>query len=164
MPGCRSVSWTAAVTFLRENAVCRRRRSASMNMQEQGLFLIESFRNSPCFGIRASAQSALRFILFSNSTGISTCAFSILAFAHSTRRSAATPRYIPVSQNEKFASYLVPFSFENSIICRMLRYRRSGRFPHTLPDPCSPAGQHRRPIRPPHRRRPATWRASRWCS
>ena len=55
------------------------------------------------------------FILFSNSTGTSTRAFSILASAHFTGRSAATPRSIPVSQNEKFASYLVPFSFENSI-------------------------------------------------
>ena len=60
-------------------------------------------------------QQSNRFILFSNSTGTSTRVFSILAFAHSTRRSAATPRSIPVSQNEKFASYLVPFSFENSI-------------------------------------------------
>ena len=63
----------------------------------------------PC-GVWGSA-----LILFSNSTGTSTRAFSILAFAHSTHRSAATPRSIPVSQNEKFASYLVPFSFENSI-------------------------------------------------
>ena len=55
------------------------------------------------------------FILFSNSTGTSTRAFSILASGHFTGRSAATPRSIPVSQNEKFASYLVPFSFENSI-------------------------------------------------
>ena len=54
-------------------------------------------------------MSMCHLILFSNSTGTSTRAFSILAFAHSTRRSAATPRSIPVSQNEKFASYLVPF-------------------------------------------------------
>ena len=45
----------------------------------------------------------------------STRAFPILASGHSTHRSAATPRSIPVSQNEKFASYLVPFSFENRI-------------------------------------------------
>ena len=60
-------------------------------------------------------NTILYLILFSNSTDTSTRAFSILASAHSTRRSAATPRSIPVSQNEKFASYLVPFSFENSI-------------------------------------------------
>ena len=54
-------------------------------------------------------------ILFSNSPDTSARAFSILASANSTQRSAATPRSIPVSQNEKFASYLVPFSFENSM-------------------------------------------------
>ena len=57
----------------------------------------------------------LYVILFSNSTDTSTRGFSILASGHSTQRSAATPRSIPVSQNEKSASYLVPFSFENSI-------------------------------------------------
>ena len=58
-------------------------------------------------------------ILFSNSTDTSTRGFSILASGHSTQRSAATPRSIPVSQNEKSASYLVPFSFENSIKPRL---------------------------------------------
>ena len=48
-------------------------------------------------------------------TGASTRAFSIQASGHSTQRSAATPRSIPARQNEKLASYLVPFSFENSI-------------------------------------------------
>ena len=54
-------------------------------------------------------------IRFSNSTDASTRAFSILASAHFTGCSAATLRSIPVSQHEKFASYLVPFSLENSI-------------------------------------------------
>ena len=55
------------------------------------------------------------FILFSNSTDTSACAFSTLASAHSIQRSAATPHFIRVSQNEKFASHLVPFSSENSM-------------------------------------------------
>ena len=70
------------------------------------------FRANPPFLPR---RMAAHIILFSNSTDTSTRAFSILALGHSTRRSAAAPRFIPVSQNEKFASYLVPFSFENSI-------------------------------------------------
>ena len=66
----------------------------------------------PLFVMQSLPQGT-GLILFSNSTDTSARAFSLLASAHSTQRSAATPRSIPVSQNEKFASHFVPFSFEN---------------------------------------------------
>ena len=89
-----------------------------------------------CFSKEIFAYPEL--ILFSNSTGTSTRVFFILAFAHSTRRSAATPRSIPVSQNEKFASYLVPFSFENSIIKRKAAKVSKGRRISLGRDACAP--------------------------
>ena len=80
----------------------------------------------------------LYVILFSNSTDTSTRGFSILASGHSTQRSAATPRSIPVSQNEKSASYLVPFSFENSITGPVIGGKRAAprRFLHFATGGC----------------------------
>jgi hypothetical protein len=59
--------------------------------------------------------TAEQVILFPDSPAPSACAFSILASVHSTWRSAATLRFIHVSQNEKFAAYLGAFSSGNSI-------------------------------------------------
>lgn len=64
-------------------------------------------------------------------------AFSLPTSAHSTHRSAAAPRPIPISQNEKITSYLVSFAFENrlcppsekrdaSILCRSVPLVLSG--------------------------------------
>ena len=67
----------------------------------------------------------------------STRAFPILASGHSTHRSAATPRSIPVSQNEKLASYLVPFSFENSMrrVCAPNSKKKAAPDRETRPEP-----------------------------
>ena len=129
---------TAVNSFLLKR--CRRSAQPSQNrrIDQGGSFLrrcrpdfeemfIRAFRHLRPVGIAAPACALIEgqdfafvvfaiFLRFVNSTDTSTRAFSILACAHSTGRRAATPRSIPVSQHEKFASYLVPFSFENGII------------------------------------------------
>lgn len=59
---------------------------------------------------------ARRFLMLHADDIIQQTAACVKACVYSTRRSAAVPRFIPVSRNEKFDSRPVPFSLEERII------------------------------------------------
>ena len=75
-------------------------------------------------GLSAHPLDPLGLILFPDSPAPSACAFSLLASAHSTKRSAATLRSIHVSQNEKLAAHLGAFLSGNSMNTSILDFIR----------------------------------------